>query len=289
MNKIYDKLTDTFDNKLIAKILTDHIVNLQKIPSYTRNYYWTKKFWAVADLFQESLKKHPKTLNVLEVGCDNGSNIFIFNTIFKNKKQFNFYGLDINIASMYLGNIIKKNFSNKNIHFLASDASNLAINSESIDVLISREVLEHLPKPEMALKEFNRVLKIGGSLIITTPNADNIFVRFKNYFKSIKSSLTNNNTQSIQKSGISSDLIKAEIGEGYGHISVKSINEWKSLLKTDGYKIQKVIRGSVIIGGSKWDRRRVLFGFLLAIESILDNLPLFRNFSEDVIILAKKT
>ncbi len=42
---------------------------------------------------------------------------------------------------------------------------------ESFDCLVSAEVLEHVPSPYNTLREYNRVLKDSGTLIITTPNS----------------------------------------------------------------------------------------------------------------------
>jgi len=50
------------------------------------------------------------------------------------------------------------------------DASRLPFRSGSFDGLFAGEILEHLPDPERAVAEWNRVLKTGGILIVTTPN-----------------------------------------------------------------------------------------------------------------------
>ena len=39
----------------------------------------------------------------------------------------------------------------------------------SFDAILCLEVLEHLPEPILAIKEFNRILKSGGKLILTAP------------------------------------------------------------------------------------------------------------------------
>ncbi|MCA8037882.1 class I SAM-dependent methyltransferase [Burkholderia arboris] len=46
----------------------------------------------------------------------------------------------------------------------------LPIESESVDMVVLQEVIEHLPNHLFALQEINRVLKAGGELFITTPN-----------------------------------------------------------------------------------------------------------------------
>ena len=53
---------------------------------------------------------------------------------------------------------------------LCQDACRLGLKSNSVDMLISSEVIEHVPYPLMALSEFTRVVKPNGWVIITTPN-----------------------------------------------------------------------------------------------------------------------
>jgi len=52
---------------------------------------------------------------------------------------------------------------------IISDISSIPIDDESIDVVICTEVLEHLPHPIKAIEEMSRMLKSGGTLIITAP------------------------------------------------------------------------------------------------------------------------
>ena len=44
----------------------------------------------------------------------------------------------------------------------------------SFDVILCSEVLEHVPDPIGALDEFGRLLKVGGTLILTAPFASNV-------------------------------------------------------------------------------------------------------------------
>jgi SAM-dependent methyltransferase len=50
-----------------------------------------------------------------------------------------------------------------------SDISSIPLEDASFDAIMCVEVLEHLPNPLLAIKEFNRLLKEGGRLIITAP------------------------------------------------------------------------------------------------------------------------
>ncbi|HSX17900.1 MAG TPA: class I SAM-dependent methyltransferase [Candidatus Saccharimonadales bacterium] len=54
---------------------------------------------------------------------------------------------------------------------IVSDITDIPVKSKSFDAIMCVEVFEHIPKPIDALKEFYRILKPGGQLIITTPFA----------------------------------------------------------------------------------------------------------------------
>lgn len=52
---------------------------------------------------------------------------------------------------------------------IISDITSIPLDADSIDAILCIEVLEHLPDPVMAIKEFSRLLKSGGTLILTAP------------------------------------------------------------------------------------------------------------------------
>lgn len=52
---------------------------------------------------------------------------------------------------------------------IVSDIANIPEPDKSFDAIMCIEVLEHLPDPVSAIKEFSRLLRSGGHLIITAP------------------------------------------------------------------------------------------------------------------------
>jgi len=54
---------------------------------------------------------------------------------------------------------------------IVSDITNIPETDESFDIIMCIEVFEHLPSPIDAIKEFSRLLKKDGILIITAPFA----------------------------------------------------------------------------------------------------------------------
>lgn len=52
---------------------------------------------------------------------------------------------------------------------IISDITRIPESDESFDVILCTEVFEHLPNPVLAIKEFSRLLKVDGILILTAP------------------------------------------------------------------------------------------------------------------------
>ena len=52
---------------------------------------------------------------------------------------------------------------------IVSDITSIPLSDHSIDAILCTEVLEHIPDPQAAIKEFGRLVKPGGYLIITAP------------------------------------------------------------------------------------------------------------------------
>lgn len=51
---------------------------------------------------------------------------------------------------------------------------NLSFRDDEFDLIISNDVFEHVPNPELAFKECSRVLKPGGEMLATIPFYDNL-------------------------------------------------------------------------------------------------------------------
>ena len=97
---------------------------------------------------------------VLDVGC--GSSLF---TAFDETFPFQIVAGDLS-----LDRIRKRKREFPLINWLVFDAARPPFLEESFDGVFSGEILEHLPEPEAALREWSRVEKKGGTLIVTTPN-----------------------------------------------------------------------------------------------------------------------
>jgi SAM-dependent methyltransferase len=65
-----------------------------------------------------------------------------------------------------------RNFPRGNLHFLQGDARRLPLADASVDVVVSFETIEHFDRQGDFLCEVRRVLRPGGSFIVSTPDRD---------------------------------------------------------------------------------------------------------------------
>jgi SAM-dependent methyltransferase len=97
---------------------------------------------------------------VLDVGC--GLSLF---TQIPERWDFRILAGDL-----VPGQIKERRREGPGLDWAVFDAGILPVRSGAFDGLFAGEILEHLPDPEAGLREWNRALKPGGILIITTPN-----------------------------------------------------------------------------------------------------------------------
>ena len=113
-------------------------------------------------IFREIESLRPKT--VLDVGCGRGFYLKAL-TLYPFIKKI--YGVDIN--KLYIAKA-KSLIGDKRVIIKIASIESLPFSENTFDCVISSEILEHIPDVDKGLKEINRVLKPGGTLLITVPN-----------------------------------------------------------------------------------------------------------------------
>lgn len=133
--------------------------------------------------------KRGKGKKLIEFGCATGVAAFVLSS----------FGWDVTSTdiSRYAVNRAKKNY--KGIRFFVHDMEK-PFRGEKFDLALAFDVVEHLPQPELGIKNVYNLLKEGGTAIFSTPND----------YKHVYNDPT--------------------------HISVKSPKEWEKLLKKVGFK-----------------------------------------------------
>ena len=146
-------MKEHFDNKFIDEI--DEIVG--------DNY-----FSPVLDCVLSQIE----VTTVCDVGCGNG----VFTGDIKKRTNCSLIGIDSN---RYALKQAEKLDFDKLIWVSDFTKDKLPMGNESIDLVVCKDVLEHLIDPAFLVKEISRVLKTDGHLLLHVPNHFPIWGRLK--------------------------------------------------------------------------------------------------------------
>ncbi len=114
-----------------------------------------------AEMLARVLADVPGPARVLDVGCGDG---FATSVAARRNPGHQFAGLDWSARSLAQAR-------ERGVSVLRAGLdSRLPVRSASVDVVIMSEVIEHLVDTDSAVEEAHRVLKPGGSLLLSTPN-----------------------------------------------------------------------------------------------------------------------
>lgn len=142
----------------MQKIMYEKFFNLEM------EHWW---FQARKNIVLKLISRHielKKNFKILDVGCGTGMMI----EAIKNTFQINAAGIDNSPEAI--------KFSKKReLNIFLSSAEKIEQKADSIDLIMALDLIEHIENDAASLKEFNRVLKKHGYLILTVPAFNFLF------------------------------------------------------------------------------------------------------------------
>jgi len=236
----------SFDDKYFS-------TNTYRDVSFTRysQYWWSNRFYAILT------RRYGKPgERLLEIGSGLG------HLIGQLEKSFNTVATDVNPWALRQSKCVACHTS-----FVAASAEQLPFNDSAFDFVIIKHVIEHLPNPEKAITELERVLTPGGRLIFATPN-------LSSYLKPWK--------------GVNWIGYKDPT-----HVSIKPPAEWLNMLQRAGFSLLKVFSDGF------WDTpyipvvphvlQKLFFGSLGGIQAIIGLPFLPMRWGESIMVIARKS
>src|SRR5262245_55407291 len=275
---------------------TGHLQHRYDARSYSVVYGW----WKRRELVHREAKKALAGVarpSVLEVGCHKGGELIALARDLGRPGRF--AGVDLSLEFVRFAKLWSSVREVPGASWGVCDAQALPYRDQSFDVLITTEVVEHLPDPQRAVAEFARVLRPGGTAIVSTVNPSTGVAavgRFLNRFtggrlrSAVREGMGDHDHDHEHEHDHHSYEETAEFGtRDPGHVSEFPLGRWASILRRAGFTGVRVHPGAMVYGGSFYDRHRLLFAAFLAAESTLQKLPGFSNFCTAGTIVARRT
>jgi len=111
----------------------------------------------------EQLKNIPENENILDAGAGECRYKKYCSHLKYTSQDFGEYdGKGDNVG------LQTKHWDNSSLD-IVSDIISIPVKDKSFNNILCTEVIEHISKPDLAIKEFSRILKKGGRLVITAP------------------------------------------------------------------------------------------------------------------------
>jgi 2-polyprenyl-3-methyl-5-hydroxy-6-metoxy-1,4-benzoquinol methylase len=125
-----------------------------------------RRFTDAIDMIETSSEADiPEAGRLIDVGCGTGNGLLIFH------ERFGISGVGVDVSNGML-DIARAKMVGKSlpIELHQLDGESLPFDDNMFDAGISFEVLEHTPQPAHLLSELARVVKPGGTVVVSTPN-----------------------------------------------------------------------------------------------------------------------
>lgn len=192
---------------------------------------------------------------VLEMGCSSG-----YLTHHYRHRAERMVGLDLNFKAL---------FSNRRrspeMPLVCADAERLPFADSSFDAVVMLEVIEHTGSDKAALEEIRRVLRVGGTLILSTPHAGLFaFLDPHNLRKSLQRMLP----QLCNAAGRLARFESGQFTENLEYHRHYRLDELSALLGKD-FSVREVYRGGLLL-------YPVVAGFISVVARLCDRPSLLR-------------
>ncbi len=219
-------------------------------------------------------KEKGNDIIIYDIGCGDAMRPAYILTHLKVQDTINYNGFDLNQKQLQIAQIRFEICKISYFIFERADITEgIPREDNSADVIISIEVLEHLPNPEQLFKETFRLLKHGGIAIFTAPNERTFLDKINKLFR---------------RQQVMNAKDNREPEEGFGHISIKPSRQWLALVDREKFIIVDAKYGSLLFGTTKLNNRPILFAISIFVEKLLRYLPRQLQTGEDALFMVQK-
>lgn len=209
--------------------------------------------------------------SVLDIGCAYGNHLLMLHAFLGGPQDVRFHGVDLDDEGLAFGKAFADHVpSYANCRYTNADvASGLPFGDSEFDAVNLADVLEHLLDPLSALVEIRRVLKPGGTLVVSTPLKDTLFKRvavrmnrlthgriYRSYYRGKQTEL--------DSAGQPMMMTRA----GLDHVAEMTLEELDATVRAAGYDVAEVELMSVMSGSAWFDEHPAVLAPLFLLEAL---------------------
>lgn len=193
---------------------------LEKAYSYASGYFEHNDF-DENDLnpkFKEIFDVEKKG-NFLDIGCGNGSVVFA-----AKKYGWNAEGIDLNEGAV-------KRAKSKGLKITHTNIDNFKGRKNYYDLIFMGDLIEHVKTPKKTMQKAKNLLKVGGKIVLSTPNLNSFFPKYSYVVSKI------------------TGIIWSHPSPPY-HLFEFSDKEFVKFLKKEGFEIEKISYSNISLAYS---------------------------------------
>jgi ubiquinone/menaquinone biosynthesis C-methylase UbiE len=214
-----------------------------------------QRFWHRGKLLMidQLVRPHLKTgSRILEVGCGAGNLLLQATTAASFPVALDLSRQALTFVRSRLEEVASSTEAPGGFACLQAIGESLPIKSESFDCVLMSEVIEHLERPEISIREARRVLGPGGLLLITTPNYRSFWPLMEWTVDRLNMAPKMAGEQHISRfdpSSLKSLLVEAGLNIGYAG-SIYNLSPFLSLVSSEGAnrQLQRELKGQSTLG-----------------------------------------